>query len=64
MFVASGLCRRQEDEGYHRREAEAAFRPIFQVAATKEGADIRIINEPLGKNPPASSVFMVEAGEG
>jgi hypothetical protein len=32
------------------------FRPIFQVAATKEGSGIRIINEPLG----GSSVFQVE----
>jgi site-specific DNA recombinase len=35
------------------------FKPIFQVAASKEGSGIRIINEPyLG-----SSVFLVEAGE-
>jgi len=35
------------------------FKRIFQVAASKEGSGIRIINEPyLG-----SSVFLVEAGE-
>jgi site-specific DNA recombinase len=35
------------------------FKPIFQVAAAREGSGIRIINEPyLG-----SSVFLVEAGE-
>jgi site-specific DNA recombinase len=35
------------------------FKPAFQVAASKEGSGIRIINEPyLG-----SSVFVVEAGE-
>ncbi len=35
------------------------FKPIFQVAACKEGSGIRIVNEPfLG-----SSVFVVEAGE-
>ena len=35
------------------------FKPIFQVAASREGSGIRIINEPyLG-----SSVFLVEAGE-
>jgi site-specific DNA recombinase len=35
------------------------FKPIFQVAASKEGSGIRIVNEPyLG-----SSVFVVEAGE-
>jgi site-specific DNA recombinase len=35
------------------------FKPVFQVAASKEGSGIRIINEPyLG-----SSVFVVEAGE-
>ena len=28
------------------------FKPIFQVAATKEGSDIRIINEPLSKARP------------
>ena len=35
------------------------FKPIFQVAASKVGSDIRIINEPLG----GSSVFVVETGE-
>ncbi len=35
------------------------FKPVFQVAASKEGTGIRIVNEPyLG-----SSVFLVEAGE-
>ena len=35
------------------------FKPIFQVAATKEGSDIRIINEPIQGSP----VFLVETGE-
>jgi len=35
------------------------FKPIFQVAVTKEGSDIRIINEPF----QGSSVFLVETGE-
>jgi site-specific DNA recombinase len=35
------------------------FKPIFQVAVTKEGSDIRIINEPL----KGTSVFLVETGE-
>ena len=35
------------------------FKPIFQVAVTKEGSDIRIINEPI----QGSSVFLVETGE-
>jgi len=35
------------------------FRPVFQVAASKEGSDIRIINEPI----KGSSVFLVETGE-
>jgi hypothetical protein len=35
------------------------FKPIFQVAVTKEGSDIRIINEPI----EGSSVFLVETGE-
>ena len=35
------------------------FKPVFQVAASKEGSGIHIVNEPyLG-----SSVFVVEAGE-
>jgi site-specific DNA recombinase len=35
------------------------FKPIFQVAASKVGSGIRIVNEPyLG-----SAVFLVEAGE-
>jgi hypothetical protein len=36
-----------------------AFKPVFQVAVTKEGSDIRIINEPLN----GTSVFLVETGE-
>ena len=35
------------------------FKPIFQVAATKQNSEIRIINEPL----QGSSVFLVETGE-
>ena len=35
------------------------IKPIFQVAVTKEGSDIRIINEPI----EGSSVFLVETGE-
>jgi site-specific DNA recombinase len=36
------------------------FKPVFQVAASREGSDIRILNEPLN----GSSVFRVETGEG
>ena len=36
-----------------------AFKPVFQVAASREGSDIRILNEPLN----GSSVFLVETGE-
>jgi len=35
------------------------FKPVFQVAASKEGSEIRIINEPI----KGSSVFLVETGE-
>jgi len=35
------------------------FRPVFRVAASRGGSDIRIINEPLD----GSSVFLVETGE-
>lgn len=35
------------------------FKPIFQVAVTKQGNDIRILNEPY----QGSSVFLVETGE-
>ena len=35
------------------------FKPIFQVAAAKEGPEIRIINEPI----KGTSVFLVETGE-
>jgi site-specific DNA recombinase len=35
------------------------FKPIFQVAASKEESGIRIVNEPFA----GSSVFLVEAGE-
>ena len=36
------------------------FKPVFQVAASRGGSDIRILNEPL----EGSSVFLVETGEG
>jgi hypothetical protein len=36
------------------------FKPVFQVAASREGSDIRILNEPLN----GSSMFLVETGEG
>ncbi len=35
------------------------FKPVFQVAASCEGSDIRILNEPIN----GSSVFLVETGE-
>ncbi|MFC2041937.1 recombinase family protein [Chloroflexota bacterium] len=35
------------------------FKPVFQVAASRDGSDIRILNEPLN----GSSVFLVETGE-
>jgi len=35
------------------------FKPVFQVAASKEGSEIRIINELI----KGSSVFLVETGE-
>jgi hypothetical protein len=34
------------------------FKPVFQVAASREGSDIRIINEPL----EGSSLFLVKTG--
>ena len=36
------------------------FKPVFQVAALREGYNIRILNEPLED----SSLFLVETGEG
>ena len=36
------------------------FKPVFQVAASREGSDIHILNEPLN----GSSLFLVETGEG
>ncbi len=36
------------------------FKPVFQVAAAKEGSDIRIENEPY----KGSSMFLVDTGEG
>ncbi len=35
------------------------FRPVFQVAASKAGSEIRIVNEPYKGSP----VFLVETGE-
>jgi DNA invertase Pin-like site-specific DNA recombinase len=39
------------------------FIPIFQVAATKGGSDIRILNESLRTQSGSPSVFVVETGE-
>ena len=36
------------------------FKPIFQVAASREKSDISILNEPYD----GSSLFLVETGEG
>ena len=38
------------------------FRPVFQVAAQKEGSVIRILNG-LEKSSPSPAVFLVETGE-
>ena len=40
------------------------FIPIFQVAATKSGSGIRIVNEPLRSQSGSPLVFLVETGEG
>jgi len=41
------------------------FKPIFQVAVTREGSGIHIIkNEPSDSTSKNSSVFLVETGEG
>nr|AEI59452.1 DsiB [Dehalococcoides sp. enrichment culture clone WL_Dhc_01] len=40
------------------------FKPIFQVAVSKKDSKIRILNEPFGKGPIGSSLFLVETGEG
>ncbi len=39
------------------------FRPIFQVAATRNGSTVRIIKEPLDTLPSGSPMFLVETGE-
>jgi site-specific DNA recombinase len=36
------------------------FKSVFQVAASRKGSDIRILNEPIN----GSSVFLVETGDG
>ncbi len=38
------------------------FRPVFQVAAQREGSVIQILNG-LEKSSPSPSVFLVETGE-
>jgi len=43
----------------NRTSRKPPFKPVFQVAASREGSDIRIINEPL----EGSSLFLVETGE-
>ena len=40
------------------------FIPIFQIAATKGGSNIHIINEPLRTQSGNPAVFLVETGEG
>ena len=39
------------------------FGLIFQVAAAREGSDIRIISEPPDSQSGGSAVFLVETGE-
>jgi hypothetical protein len=39
------------------------FIPIFRVAVSKKGSDIRILNEPLKTSSKVPSVFVVETGE-
>ena len=39
------------------------FIPIFQIAATKGGANIHIINEPIRTQSGSPAVFMVETGK-
>ena len=39
-----------------------SFVPIFQVAVTKGGSDILIVNEPLRSQSGSSVVFLVETG--
>ena len=38
--------------------------PIFQVATTKGGSNIRIVNKPLRTQSGSPVVFLVEMGEG
>ena len=37
---------------------------IFQIAATKGGSNIHIVNEPLRTQSGSPVVFLVETGEG
>ena len=39
------------------------FKPILQVAAFREGSNIRILKEPLDCSSNGSSLFLVETGE-
>ncbi|MFC1961671.1 hypothetical protein ACFLWN_01285 [Chloroflexota bacterium] len=39
------------------------FIPVFQVAATRAGSKIRIVNEPPDSPSGGSAVFLVETGE-
>ena len=39
------------------------FRPIFQVASSRAGANVKIKNEPPGALSEGSPVFLVETGE-
>lgn len=39
------------------------FKPIFQIAVSKKGSKIHILNEPLSDKPNGSSLFLVETGE-
>jgi len=40
------------------------FLPILQVATSRAGADIRILNEPLNSSSKGSALLLVETGEG
>jgi site-specific DNA recombinase len=49
-----------EEEKGVTEQMVALLLPVFQVAASRKGSKINIINEPL----KGSSLFVVETGEG
>ena len=52
----------KEDRSIVAVKPKAAFRPVFQVAVTREGSEVVLVNEPPGEAPEAHRCFWWRRG--